>query len=63
MWLGAAATIKVLPKVSPIVVFIIRNDLALVPAHFNQWFWRDFDSLKFEVFWAVLGVCGQNRPR
>ena len=47
-------------KVSPIVVFIIRNDLALVPDHLKQWFWRDFDS-KFGVFWAVSGVYrGQN---
>ena len=52
---------KIFPKVSPIVVFITRNDVALVPGHLNQWFWRDFDS-KFGVFWAVSWVfqSGQN---
>ena len=46
---------KIFPRVSSIVVFTKINDLALVPGHLIQWFWRDFDS-KFEVFWAVSGV-------
>ena len=45
---------KILPKVSPIVVFTERIDLALVPGYLNRWFLSSFDS-KFEVFWAVSG--------
>jgi len=45
---------KIFPKVSPIVVFTERNDFALVPGLWNQWFWCDFDS-KFGVFWADSG--------
>ena len=46
---------NIFTKVSQIADFTKINDLALVPGHFNQWFWRDFDS-KFGVFWAVSGV-------
>ena len=42
-------------KVSPIVVFPKRNDLVLVPGHWNQWFLSSFDS-KFAMFLAVSGV-------
>ena len=42
-------------KVIPIVVFHKRNDLALEPGHWNQWFLSSFDS-KSAMFWAVSGV-------
>ena len=45
---------KIFPKVSPLVVFTERIDLALVPSYLNRWFLSSFDS-KFEVFWAVSG--------
>ena len=45
---------KNFPKVSPLVVFTERIDLALVPSYLNRWFLSSFDS-KFEVFWAVSG--------
>ena len=45
---------NIFPKVSPIVVFINRNDLALVSGHLNQWFWSDF-SPNFSVLLAVRG--------
>ena len=40
---------NIFPRVSPIIVFTKRNELALVPGNLNQWLWRDFDS-KFGVF-------------